>query len=734
MDAQIIAQRDMSAGQIDPTALRADDTEIMRAGLRTARNVRILASRGVARRPGRRALFATTGICEKVRPAAGVEWYMEVEAGSITFRSDNLTVALRFNGLPWTTAMLTELRWVESGGTVIFAHQGMRPQVFSYDRLTNSWIASAFLFSVDPNGSTRQPFHNFYLGSGVTMTPSGRSGLILVNFSGPVLSPGHVGTVFTYAGRQMVMTGVTSAFSGAATVIEELPPTFDVGVDNISGLQIGDVVEGVTSGARGQVVEMGSLTARILVDKNWSGFTVDELVAGPRSKMKVTSQAAGPTVPSTQWAEALMSDFRGWPGCVSKDVQRIIFCKLAQAGAAIVWSSTGTLNDFRIGAEKEDAIFEFVPENCLVLDVLGGADEFVFTDKGNYYVPVSVSNPLIPGSIDFRLISDDPSSDIRPRSTTDGLIFINSARTRIFAIVGTGQTARPYIVEDLSEYHSQIIRSPVSLATSTADVSAPERYLYIGNVDGTLAVGRYQRSQTARGWVGWVPWDGQGVIEWVAAGAGSVIVTARYETTVGTVRFVEVFDDSLLLDATQAVATVSGGDALELDAGIYLEVESGDPLILDHTYSFNWAAGTTLSVERNGWYRGDYTVEPDGSLSGAIPVQSVVGLNGGFNFTVEIEPFVPHADGGPSRKQRLRPRRIKQIGVTVQRSQALKIGNYLVPFYRAGENEEVAPPLRDEVYRTRLTVPASRPCDAWSATASSAQRTRMRRGCSWPAS
>ncbi len=73
-----------------------------------------------------------------------------------------------------------------------------------------------------------------------------------------------------------------------------------------------------------------------------------------------------------------------------------------------------------IGAEKEDAIFEFVPENCLVLDVIGGADEFIFTDKGIFYVPVSTSNPLIPGAIDFKLITDDPSSSIRPVTTTEG--------------------------------------------------------------------------------------------------------------------------------------------------------------------------------------------------------------------------------------------------------------------------------------------------------------------------
>ncbi|TCR64695.1 hypothetical protein [Bosea sp. BK604] len=703
MDAQLIAQRDFSAGQLDDTALRADDTDIMKAGLRTARNVRILASRSVRRRPGRRVLFQTSGIGETIRPAAGVEWFMDIEAGSMTFRSKNLASVVQFGSMPWTQEMLPELRWVESNGTVIVAHNGMRPQTFTYDRLTGGWSNSPFAFSLDPSGAVRQPYYNFFLGSGVTMTPSARSGTMTINFSAPVLNASHVGSVFRYAGRQMVIDAVIGPSVGTATVIEELPPVYSIGVDNVNGLQVGDVVEGVTSGAKGQVSAIVGLDVVVLVDKNWSGFEVDEAVAGPRSRMKVATNTLVGTVASTQWDEALMSDFRGWPGCVSKDVQRIIFCRLLQAGSAVCWSSTGTLNDFLVGAEKEDAIFEFVSENCLVLDVQGGADEFVFTDKGVFYVPVSTSNPLIPGSIDFKLISDDPASGIKAVPTTEGLVFINASRSRVFAIIGTGQVARPYVVEDLSEYHSKLIRQPFAIATSAADASAPERYVFASNADGTLAVGRYQKGTNTRGWIGWVPWDGLGAIKWISAGTDAVIVTAEYVTDVGVLRFVERFEDDLLLDGSMALAGVTGTDVLEVSPGVALEVSIGNPLEIGDVYTFNWAAGTTLSVERNGWFRGNYTVQADGSLSGVIPVNNTVGMNGGFNFTVEVEPFVPHIEGGRSVKQRIRRRRIKQLAATVQRSQAVEVAGYLVPFWRAGENEEEAPPLRDDTYRTRQT-------------------------------
>jgi hypothetical protein len=703
MRTQVLAQRDFSAGQIDDAALRSDDTLFQRAGCRIARNVRILTSRSLKRRPGRVALFQTTGISEIVRPVAGSEWHMALEAGAAMFVKRDLSARVRFEGMPWTLAQITELRWVEDGGTIIVAHQSFSPRVFTFDKLTGIWGAGAFSFALDPNGSRRAPFYNFALGSGVTLRPSGRTGSITLTFSGAVLQPGHVGVTMRYAERQMLITAVANSQSATATVIEELPPSFEVTVDNVTGLQVGDVIEGVTSGAKAQVSEIVSgFVFRCLISKNWSGFSAAEFIVGPRSRMTFSSQA--PAVPSSTalWDEELMSSLRGWPGNVSKDQRRIIFNKFAQAGPAIVWSATGTLNDFKIGAQKDDAIFEFVPENCTVLDVVGGADEFVFTDRGTYYVPVSTANPLIAGSIEFRLISDDPASDVRPRQTTDGLVFLNGAKSRMFGLIGTGQSARPYIVEDLSENNADVLKKPVALAVTSTDASAPERYLYCANIDGTMAVARYQRQQAGRGWVGWVPWDGVGEVVWVAADGDLLTVTVEYATPAGPVRFVEAFDDSAILDCSQVVNSLTGGTALLLAAGESLDLVGGGSLDLVANKRLESVAGMTVSVEQSGWHRGTFMVQNDGSLPPDVPVLTALDLRVGFGFTVEVEPFLQHAEPGDSQRQRLRPRRIKQVGATFLRTQAVQVAGRLVPFYVAGENQEVAPSLRSETYKSRV--------------------------------
>jgi hypothetical protein len=701
IESNLNTQRDFSAGQLDESSLRRDDTEIMRAGVRRGRNVRILNTNALKRRPGRRALFETSGIVDQIRPAPADPWFISLEAGRIVFRSRDLSSSQTFTGMPWTFAMLRNLRWVENAGTVIVAGpKPMRPQVFSFNRSTRSWTHAPFSFSTDVTGAVRQPFYNFFLGSGITMQPNARSGAITINFSGPVLDPAHVGVRFRYAGRQIEITSIISPSAATANAIEQLPPTVTVTLDTYEGLQVGDVVEGLDSGARGQVVSLGAPLV-VLITNNWSGFSVDETFVGPRSRGKVTGIGVPAPAATTLWEEALCSDFRGWPQSVNKSVQRIAFQNFEQLSAAIIWSSIGTINDFLVGAAPDDAIFELVPANCVVYDVVEGSDIFVFTDEGPYYIPFSASSPLIPGSVEFRSISDDAASPIRPQPTSDGLVYVNAGLTRVLSLIATGQSAKPYLVEDISEFHANLIRKPIALASTSVDASAPERYLYAVNNDGTLAVARYQRQQSGRGWVGWVEWDGAGDVVWANASDGDVVVTAVYPTGSGTIRFGEVFDDTLLLDGSRSLASVTGSDALEVSPGVPLEVALGDPLLVSQEVAFNWAVGTMLSVEQNGWYRGDYTIEADGTLSGVIPAQNTVGLVGGFKFAVEVEPFIPHVEPGQSRQQRMRRRRLKQVAVTVQRTQAIEVAGRLVPFWRGGENEEEAPPMRDETYRAR---------------------------------
>lgn len=699
MDASIFAQRDFSAGQVDQTTSRGDDTEIMRAGLRIARNVRVLNTRALTRRPGRRRLFATTGIVEVIRPAVGEFWTMALEAGRVVLRNQALTQTVVFGSMPWTQAMLSALSFEVTGGNVIIAHQAFRPRVLTYNATLGTWSASIFAFTIGQNGAVRQPFRNYFPGQKITMRPSARAGAITLTFSAPVLQAGHAGVVFLYGGFQIRVDSVVSSTVATATVLQELPPTYRVTLASTSGFQVDDLVEGLQSGAIGTVVAVTTTSLDIVVTKIFTGFIGLEKIVGPRASLQVAGQAAVAPAASFQWEEALVSPVRGWPGAVCTDSQRLIFANFQQYGPGIVWSAVGTLNDFLVGVNADDAISDYVPENCQILHVAGGADEFVLTDTGVFYVPISASNPLRPGSVEFRRVSNDAAGPARPRMTSQGLVYVNSGATRVMAVVSTGQTAAPYIVEDLTQFHADLIKTPVAISYTPSDSKAPERYLYaVNGADGTLAVARFERQKN---WVGWVAWDGMGDVVWTSSGGPMILMTVAYAIGGTSARYAEVLDDDLLLDGTVDLVTMATSSPLELSAGVPLELTAGNPLVLSGGYALAYAAGATVSIVQDGWYRGDYDILENGDLSGSIPISGLEGLVAGFRFVVEVEPFVPHANEGPDRKQRMRKRRIKHGAVVVQRSQALEVAGRLVPYWRAGEEQESAPPLRDETYRFR---------------------------------
>lgn len=703
MTDQLEPQRDFTAGQVDVSALRRDDSPIQRSALRQARNCRIMNTGPVEQRPGRRILFSTPGIVEKIRPATGEYWYMALEPGGVTFHGPDVADFVRFDSQPWTLQDLPRLRYIVSGGTVLIAWGG-RFRQYAYNAVTRAWTYSLFTFAADQSGALRQPFYNFLPGLGRTLTPSARSGVINVTFSGPVLEPGHAGVIFRYVERQIRIDTVLSPTVASATVIEQLPPTIRLGVDNVAGVEVGDIVEALDSGCRGIVGRIFPSatppTLDILVVKNWSGFIGGEKLIGPRSSSTVQGAAATPNqtfeapLPSVQWDEALISDIRGWPRCVALDQQRVCLADLPQLGAGVVYSAVGSLNDFSVGTEADEAIFEILPENTQVYDIVGGADQFLFTDTGPYYIPISAANPLKPGSIEFRRISRDAAAPILPRETTEGIVYVNAGRSRVLVIVGTGQTTRPYVIEDLTEYHSDLIKSPKALAVSDSDVAAPERYLYAVNEDGTLAVARYERSQKI---VGWVPWDGVGAVQWVTAGGPDVVVTVDY----GGARYAEAFDDTLLIDGAVALTSPDGDAALTLESGAALTLESGDPLTFGDIFIFGWAEGLTMAAVQNDWFRGLVEIGENGAFSEPIGVDSVAGLFVGFPYEVVVEPFVPHAGGGQGRRQRMRRRKISQAAAVLQQTQAVQIGGRLVPYYVGDENQELPPPIRDTVERIR---------------------------------
>lgn len=492
----------------------------------------------------------------------------------------------------------------------------------------------------------------------------------------PQQAQGYAGVRFVYVDKEIEITSVVSPTTANATVIDELPPSQDLeaesgeeGERDFSGFSVGEIVEGETSGARGEITAKAdneNITVQLYT--NYTGFDPDELLIGPKSTAQLTSVGALDDPQAIlNWREELVNNLRGWPGTVTLDRQRVIFTKLQQFPQAVLWSAVRTLGNFAITAEPDSALFEYVPGDVAVEQVIGGPDQFAFTTNGIYYIPISSSSPLAPGSVEFRLVSSESAASIKPVWMPQGLVFVSASRHRVQSLVPTGQTAQPYLIEDISQFHDHLMTSGVrDIAVATSGDTSPETSIYVLMNDGTIALARYDRSQE---FVGWFPWEMHAPATSIVTLLDRLLACFEHESGIVTA---EELDESAFIDSAVSKDDV---DTLALFVGEEVDL---------------WG---------DGRYLGTAIVQAGGALSyeGDLPGDA----QAGFAFVPEVTPFAPNVGEGESIQQRLRRRKLSRMAVTVHESTGFNINERVLPNYLAGENQEEAPPRRSNTYRHR---------------------------------
>lgn len=668
-------QRDFSAGELDAVAVRRDDTDIMKAGARRMRNFEIMLAGGFRRRPGSSVQYYGDSVF-RIEPFTGHIFDCEFRTGE--FRARNSSGSVQSVVTTWTAGQVVGLRAALYDSMLFVVEKTIRPKVLTYDKATGLWSFRDFAFENGLNGMLRQPFYRF-AAKGVTMAPnsaaSAASGTATFAGTATVLDAGQIGVEFKWVGRRTRMTAYLTPLTGTFLNLEQLPPSQRCTMLNVNGYRVGDVVEGATGGSKGQIVAIntGTPSLDIVITEKYAGFVTTELIVSTEASAAVNGAPATPApFATTIWDEAFMSDFRGWPGSVSVDRQRLIFCDFAQLPGAFVESAVGAPEDFEIEADATSAIFEIVPQRERVLHVAGGADQFVLTEKTIYYIPISASNPLAPGSIEFRAIGTGGSSEVEPVATQSSLVFMSHDSKRVMALRQTGSDSQPYVLDNLSRYHSQLLSNPIDIAISYSQSVDSNDTLHIVNDNGTMVIGRYD---PASDWVGFVPWSTDGMI----TGATSLEQTVLYAVTrnvgAGTLNTIELLDYDLTLDGVMATA-----------------VKQGDATLIPF-------AGTTMHRMIDGVYVGTALIKADGTVDGAT---GAAATQFGFAYTPEFQPFVPNFDKGESRHQRLRRRKIKRYAITVRNAGPFKVGNKDFAGYKIGDNLGNAPPLRDTTYTGRV--------------------------------
>lgn len=713
MPKALEAQRDFSAGEIDVSAKRSDQSgeiaPLLKAGLRQALNVRIRNSKAVRNRPGRSALFLETGRVEKVLMSPGNYFYLAFGNGYLRVYSAVGALVFIQAGFPWTSATLQNIVWDNYKLIIYICFPGMQPQILTWDGAT-SWIVALFSPLLVAGAQNRVPFYRLSP-PGITMQPSATAGTITLTFSaGMNLVAGQVQTLVRYIGRQIRITAITSPTTATATVEEPLlvGQLITFTADPATVFSLNDEVIGATTGTKGQVTNINSgasqISVQLLTGSATAGFAPLEVVVGPGGSLKTS--AVGNIAPQavTDWDEEVMNAYRGWPGSCFVDQNRLGLCNFPAVPNGIVWSAIGTPNDLYVGAQPSDGMFELAPDKVQVYYVLAGAEssEFVFTDRKIYYIPISATNPLKPGSVAFNIISSSGCLPVQPRVVDEDMIYVDG-KNIINSIVAPGAYYRPYGTRNLTPLSTHLIKSPIAIAIPTQQGTFAEQYIYVLNADGTIAVGKYETENgQIKGLVGWVPWSGAGVVSWIAAVDSYVTLTTVYPGA----SVVEALDDTVYLDAAMPVNAAPAALVAPPGKG---------PLW--------WIAGLTADLmDQATRMMGTYQIDANGFI---VP-QNNGGENlaaptlvAGQSWQAKVEPFIPGVPPGPDQHQRRTRRRISSFGAHVSESTgfyfakiASRIGPLLppvgtitllrrVPAWNQDDDPTKPPPLRETAHNTR---------------------------------
>ncbi len=708
----VTAQTDFSAGELN-TEIKRNETHVLhKSGGREVENFRILQSQSLNQRPGRRLLFIYDGRVDEIEVAPGVKYRLCFgNDGSMDVKDiDGLTVAAQPAATyAWRELTLRNIVWtfVRAGALgveVVITFPGQRMKKAIYNGFT--WAFTDFAFQQDNQGHDLVPFLRI-AAPAITMDPSGTTGNITIVFNEDVLDVStpslHIGAQFRYAGRRMIVTAVADARHATATVIDTLPPReLITAKQQLTGgyeVVVGDIVIGAQSGAEGIVTQILSATVFEvqIINNILSGFIlfspgVGENFATPSTRNSVAdiSNVTFDPAAISVWDEQMISDARGWPQSCFTDQNRLGLCDLPGTPSGILWSWVSLPYNFDVGGNSgavptaDYAIAELVPGRRRVYHVVPGPEssEFVFTDRGLYYIPINASNPLKPGSVAFQLITSDGCARIQPRVLEEVIIYVTAGLVSVNAVLAPGAYYRPFQTRSLTDYNNHLIRQPIGIAVPTDDGQYNERYFFVLNDDGTVAVAKVDvENGDVKPPIGWLLWTSAGEVDWVSCLGATVLFMAHYTDPARAV--VEQLDADVYLDSNLLVNTLPIAMAAPAAKG---------PLW--------WMPGGTVTLMDSLRAMGTYNVDDDGNL---IP-QGYAGenltaenLSAGQPWTSKLEPFITATPPGPDNLQRMRRRKMARIALYVRNSTG-----FLYQMLYAGAERRNGPAIGDVMSERRI--------------------------------
>ncbi len=595
MAKQTITQRSFVIGEPREEFLEADDLDLRLASLRKARNVRIKATRTIDQKLGswfRRTITAGSPLFE-IRPSFSETYALVINTASLEiWDAQGNTV---YTNATYSFGDTSKV-WVEGFGKniIIGAPTGLFTLVYVS---SSSWSVAPFAFAAAPGTQLAQPYWSFV--QGITLQPSALSGSITLTASADIFTEQYVGLRVRYAYQEILITAYTSPTVVTGTVVSRLPPTYRITVTSSTDFQVGDAVLGQDTDYQGIVVAKAVGSIDVLTTAFLDGPDTGERIAGPSGVTDVTGKSSITPAATVIWDEPLISPVRGYPQAGSSGTGRLIMVDFPQAPDVICASSVRDIFDFLVGDEDDDAIVRAAGDNSpRFLHVVNVGDLLLLADRGIYMVELRNNTPLSPASFVPRLVDRRGASTVKPATVDDGVIFLEASGEALAVAQLDGNIYLKWSVRTISTSHSHLIQSPVALCGPPENGVLPEKYLFVVNGNGTMAV---------MSWVDGFDAENVGFVLW--------------STTDGLYKSVHPVFGEYWTVVNRTIAGVSRHVVEEFAEGVYVDCASPLSSALDPIFN-----GQDLSLCGTGWYAGELPVA-SGDIEGDWPADARAGWN-----------------------------------------------------------------------------------------------------------
>jgi hypothetical protein len=689
-------QTNFSSGEIAPGLLMRRDTQQYRDGAKSLFNRRCLLEGGTCRRPGSIYVADVPGASRLE------EWVVDTTTSYIAVFSDGRVdfftsagaSAGNLTGCPWTGTMWQEMDYEQLSNTAFIAHQSFMTQVITRTG-ASSWARADLSFITGPSGNTYQPFYKT-AEDAVTITPSDVTGSVTLTSSAALFVAGHVGKRFKWQNKELNVTGFTSSTQVTATVIERLPPTYNIvltaaatGFIDANSIFVGDVVEGTVSGARGvvTVVNTGTNTITVLLDTTQpfaaiggsgrggdagTGVAADDRIAAPGGAAKITSTTVTTPAASKVWSEQLVSSVRGYPGVVKLHRGRLMLAGHTYVPNGIMGSRPGIIYDFDVGEGADgDGFFATIGEDfgSTIVDLISAEQLIIITDGGMYYIPETATNPIRPSSLAFFAFGDKWKFGRRPKAVHyDGGIVV-AVEDLIIKAKPTGDTSRMWVAEEVSLLASHLISSPIDISVCSNFDGGPERYCVITNSDGTIAVMQMVESQKLRNFTPWERGDSAGLWISTASLAGTIYSVVNEDGD----HYLEIFRQDVTLDSVTSCANEAA-------------LVAADP-------GYSGGGIARVVTQDNNFHLGPLP------LAGDFPPAGPYWLGYTYESVIETMPPVIESQAGQKTGELMR---IIKAEVHVMESARFAAEGYELEAYQVTDDPTIAPPVKNGPQRFRF--------------------------------